>query len=71
MVYLDTPLMIVKTFSLYRSTGYQQYPKEGLLGNFLGLLCVVYGGLVVYMVTKPNYKRLPKAEDGVLLSTPE
>lgn len=54
-------------FSL--SVEYQQYPKEGLFGNFLGVLCVVYGGLVVYMVTKPNYKRFPKPEDGVLLST--
>lgn len=43
-----------------------------MLGNFLGILCVVYGALIVYMVTKPEYKRSPKPEDGVLLTgTPE
>lgn len=39
-----------------------------MFGNFLGILCIVYGGLVVYMVTKPEYKRHPKPEDGVLLT---
>ncbi|XP_015363666.1 PREDICTED: cytochrome b561-like isoform X2 [Diuraphis noxia] len=47
---------------------YKHFPKEGLFGNFLGLLFIFYGGLVVYMVTKPDFKRLPKPEDGVLLT---
>lgn len=53
---------------LYRDKEYKNFPKEGMFGNFLGILCVVYGGLVVYMVTKPEYKRRPKPEDGVLLA---
>lgn len=55
-------------FGLYRDKEYKNFPKEGMFGNFLGILCVVYGGLVVYMVTKPEYKRHPKPEDGVLLT---
>lgn len=53
---------------LNRKDNYRTYPKEGLFGNFLGLLCVFYGGLVVFMVTKPEFKRQPKPEDGVLLT---
>lgn len=52
---------------LYRAKEYKDFPNEGLLGNFLGVLFVIYAGLVVYMVTKPEYKRQPKPEDGVLL----
>lgn len=52
----------------YRDKEYKNFPKEGLFGNFLGVLCVLYGGLIVYMVTKPEYKRFPKPEDGVLLT---
>lgn len=55
-------------FFLYRDKEYKLYPKEGLFGNFLGVLFVVYGGIVVYMVTKPEYKRQPKPEDGMLLN---
>lgn len=55
-------------FCFFRGTTYKEYPKEGLFGNFLGILFVVYAGLVVYMVTKPEYKRQPKPEDGVLLT---
>ncbi|XP_025204829.1 cytochrome b561-like isoform X2 [Melanaphis sacchari] len=47
---------------------YKHFPKEGMFGNFLGLLCVFYCALVVYLVTKPEYKRKPKPEDGVLLT---
>lgn len=53
---------------IYRDKEYKHYPKEGLFGNFLGVLCIVYCGIVVYMVTQPEYKRHPKPEDGVLLS---
>ncbi|VVC45775.1 Cytochrome b561/ferric reductase transmembrane [Cinara cedri] len=47
---------------------YKKFPQEGIFGNFLGLLCILYGGLVVYMVTKPEFKRNPKLEYEPLLS---
>ncbi|CAH1721444.1 unnamed protein product [Aphis gossypii] len=43
--------------------GYEQLPAEGIVGNCLGLLCIFYGGLVVYMVTKPEFKRDPTATE--------
>lgn len=55
-------------FVFYREKDYKQFPKEGLFGNFIGVLCCVYCGLIVYLVTKPEYKRLPKPEDSVLLT---
>lgn len=60
-------LIIYVFFSIYRKD-YSDFPNEGLFGNFLGILCVVFGGLVVYLVTKPEYKRHPKPESGVLLT---
>ncbi|XP_029342001.1 uncharacterized protein LOC100169288 isoform X1 [Acyrthosiphon pisum] len=47
-------------FSLYRE--YEQFPGEGIIGNCIGLLCIFYGVLVVYMVTKPEFKRCPAPE---------
>ncbi|VVC39777.1 Hypothetical protein CINCED_3A013070 [Cinara cedri] len=47
---------------------YRTFPNEGLFGNFIGLLFMVFGGLVVFMVTKPEYKRHSKPEDSMLLS---
>lgn len=51
-----------------RGKDYKDFPNEGLFGNFIGLLFIVFGVLVVFMVTKPEYKRHPKPEDGMLLS---
>ncbi|KAL4113101.1 hypothetical protein QTP88_016787 [Uroleucon formosanum] len=41
---------------------YKLLPTEGVLGNILGILCVFYCLLVVYMVTKPEFKRNPRQE---------
>jgi len=51
----------------YRDKQYKLLPAEGVLGNILGLLCVFYCLLVVYMVTKPEFKRRPKLEYETLL----
>jgi len=61
-------ILLIINLLLNREDKYKTYPKEGLFGNFLGLLFVFYGGLVVFMVTKPEFKRQPKPEDGVLLT---
>lgn len=66
-IYINYILLITNVL-LYRDKEYKHFPKEGMFGNFLGLLFILYGGLVVYMVTKPEYKRAPKPEDGVLLT---
>lgn len=56
-----------RLYSFRRDKQYQNYAAEGLFGNFLGVLCVFYGSLVVYMVTKPEFKRHPTPEYEPLL----
>ncbi|RZF47236.1 hypothetical protein LSTR_LSTR004945 [Laodelphax striatellus] len=47
---------------------YASLPGEGVLVNIIGLLFVIFGILVVYMVTHIGYKRYPRPEDNVLLT---
>lgn len=51
----------------FRSDKYKQLPAEAVLGNTLGIVCVFYCILVVYMITKPEFKRHPKLEYETLL----
>lgn len=43
-------------------------PNEGVLVNSLALLIVGFAALVVFLATKPNYKRVPLPEDAILLT---
>jgi len=43
-------------------TQYKLFPAEALFGNFIGVLTIIYSGLVVYMATKPEFKRNPNLE---------
>lgn len=47
---------------------YGDLPSQALLINCIGLLIALYGSLVVYLVTEPNYKREPLSEDTLLLT---
>lgn len=47
---------------------YSELPSLGVLVNMIGLLLIVYGGLVVFLVTEPMYKRKPLPEDVMLLT---
>ncbi|KAE9524743.1 hypothetical protein AGLY_014793 [Aphis glycines] len=49
------------------SDKYKLLPAEAVLGNILGIVCVFYCILVVYMITKPEFKRQPKLEYETLL----
>ena len=44
-------------FVLCFSDGYSQKNEEGLLVNALGMLLVLLGFIVVYLVTNDNYRR--------------
>lgn len=59
--------LIVTEFIFDSDKDYKKFPQEGIFGNVLGLLCILYGGLVVYMATKPEFKRNPKLEYEPLL----
>ncbi|XP_055608002.1 transmembrane ascorbate-dependent reductase CYB561 isoform X2 [Uranotaenia lowii] len=47
---------------------YSSLPAQGVLVNMIGMLMIVYGGLVVFLVTETNYKRKPLPEDVMLLT---
>lgn len=57
-----------KAFFAMPGREYSEFPNQALLVNSAGLLITVYGTLVVYMVTEPNYKREPLPEDTMLLT---
>ncbi|XP_012942274.1 cytochrome b561 [Aplysia californica] len=44
-------------------TNYSGLPPEGILVNSLGIILLVFTGLVVYLVTRPEYKRQPSPEE--------
>ncbi|XP_050544159.1 transmembrane ascorbate-dependent reductase CYB561-like isoform X2 [Daktulosphaira vitifoliae] len=47
---------------------YKHLPAEAFVVNILGIVIAAYGAIVIYLVTKSQYKRIPNAESGVLLT---
>jgi hypothetical protein len=39
------------------NNSYSEITGEGFMINFIGLLLIVFGSLVIYMVTKGSWKR--------------
>ena len=57
------------TYSLffYRTNpSYSSLPPEGIFTNTLGLLILVFGALIFWIVTRPQWKR-PKEPNSVIL----
>ncbi|XP_021712866.1 cytochrome b561 isoform X2 [Aedes aegypti] len=54
--------------AIFAMPDYRYLPPQGVLVNMIGLLLVVYGGLVVFLVTDPMYKRKALPEDAMLLT---
>ncbi|XP_053672632.1 plasma membrane ascorbate-dependent reductase CYBRD1 [Anopheles nili] len=54
--------------AIFAVPDYAVLPPQGILINTIGLLFIVYGGLVVFLVTKYQYKRHPLPEDVMLLT---
>ncbi|XP_055966278.1 plasma membrane ascorbate-dependent reductase CYBRD1 [Sorex fumeus] len=52
-------------FSL-KAPAYSSFPPEGIFTNVLGLLVLVFGALIFWIVTRPQWKR-PKEPNSVLL----
>lgn len=57
-----------KAFFVMAGSEYGQLPSQALLVNAIGMLTLLYGSLVVYLVTEPSYKRQPLPEDQMLLT---
>lgn len=49
-------------------TQYSNRDPEGVMANWIGVLIVVFGVLVVYLATNYKYKRLARPEDEMLLT---
>ncbi|XP_002007841.2 plasma membrane ascorbate-dependent reductase CYBRD1 isoform X1 [Drosophila mojavensis] len=54
--------------AIFAIPNYSKLPSAGVLANIIGVLYVVFGGLVVYLATEPSYKRKPIPEDTALLT---
>lgn len=57
-----------KAFFAMPGGEYGKMPSQALLVNSMGMLIALYGGMVVYLVTEPSYKREPLPEDTMLLT---
>ncbi|XP_077175848.1 plasma membrane ascorbate-dependent reductase CYBRD1 [Paroedura picta] len=44
-------------FALKPPTAYKDSPKEATFVNILGVLVVLFGGIILWMVTRPHWKR--------------
>lgn len=47
-------------------SSYPQFPPEGVLANILGVLLVLFGVLLCYLVTREEYRRPPNPEEEAL-----
>ncbi len=50
----------------FRYPKYTEKTAAGFLVNFVALILVAYVSLVVYLVTKPDFKRQPLPEEQVI-----
>ncbi|XP_045336135.1 plasma membrane ascorbate-dependent reductase CYBRD1 [Leopardus geoffroyi] len=55
-----------KLFFALKSSGYSTSPPEGVFTNTLGLLIVVFGALIFWIVTRPQWQR-PKEPNSIFL----
>ncbi|XP_049479318.1 plasma membrane ascorbate-dependent reductase CYBRD1-like isoform X1 [Panthera uncia] len=55
-----------KLFFALTSSGYSTSPPEGVFTNTLGLLIVVFGALIFWIVTRPQWQR-PKEPNSIFL----
>ena len=51
----------------HRHGEYGKRDPEGVMANWIGILIILFGTLVVYLATNIKYKRLERPEDSLLL----
>nr|XP_014094471.1 cytochrome b reductase 1 isoform X1 [Bactrocera oleae] len=61
-------LMGITEKAIFAISDYSSFSSAGVMGNCLGAVYVIFGALVVYLVTEGSYKRKPLPEDAVLLT---
>ncbi|KAG3274699.1 plasma membrane ascorbate-dependent reductase CYBRD1 isoform X1 [Ictidomys tridecemlineatus] len=67
---IATALMGVteKLFFVLKDPAYHSFPPEGVFVNTLGLLILLFGALIFWIVSRPQWKR-PKEPDSTLLKS--
>ena len=63
---VDTYFFNINFFFSNRSK-YSERDPSGVVANWIGLLILIFGILVVYLVANPRFKRLTRPEDEMLL----
>ncbi|XP_018787867.1 PREDICTED: cytochrome b reductase 1 isoform X1 [Bactrocera latifrons] len=65
---IASALMGITEKAIFAIPDYSSFSSAGVMGNCLGVVYVIFGALVVYLVTEGSYKRKPLPEDAVLLT---
>lgn len=60
------PKLCLFVFVWFCRATYSNFPPEGVLANVLGILLVVFGVLLGYLITKDEYRRPPNPEEEAL-----
>jgi cytochrome b-561 len=58
-----TALMGITEKAIFSLKDYKDLPTEGKVLNMFGLMIALFCGLVVYLVTKYDYRRQPEVDD--------
>ena len=56
------------TLVYFSSKDYADRSAGGVVANWIGILILVFGVLVVYLTVNSKFKRQPRPEDGMLLN---
>ncbi|KAF5285465.1 hypothetical protein FQA39_LY16639 [Lamprigera yunnana] len=62
-----TAMMGIAEKAIWSVDKYSNTTNEAILVNFMGVILVGFGALVVYLVNDPSYKRVALAEDEIIL----
>lgn len=65
---LSPTLVSMIIFLHFRKDDYKSKGAEATLLNWVGVLLIIFGVLVVYLAQNPRYKRLNRPEDEMLLT---
>lgn len=61
-------LMGLNEKAFFAMKDYENLPSHGLMINSIGMLVILFGSCVIYLVTEPSYKREALPEDSMLLT---
>lgn len=66
---IATCLIGLNEKAIFSIKDYDKFVPEAILVNTIGIFLVIFGALAVYLVSQGQYKRQPRPEDSVLLTS--